>query len=97
MRDHKACMELINFYRSYTEQKNQDFRLWDEDDVVRLIEGPCEEGDFKIHYPQCWPQFLSEKNNPLKFLKSLRIVQVTTVVANGKVVRVKKKKRVNHD
>jgi hypothetical protein len=86
-------VELINLYRSYTERTDQDFRLWDEDNKVRVIEGPNEEGDFKIRSNEYSSAFLSEYDNPLKLLKSFRIVQFTTVVANGKVVPVKTKKK----
>jgi hypothetical protein len=97
MKYHKACVELINLYRSYIEREDQDFRLWDEDDKAHFIEGPNEEGAFKIRSGQYGFFFLSEMENPLKLLKSLRIVQFTTIVANGKVVPVKTKKRVNHE
>jgi len=96
MRDHKACMDLIDFYRSYTERKDGDFRLWSGNEEVSL-ETPDDQGDFRIQFGDEWPEFLSSFKDPLKELKRLRIVQVTTVVANGKVVPVKKKKRVNHE
>jgi hypothetical protein len=95
LENHKACMDLIDFYRSYTERKDGDFRLWNENEEVSF-DAPYDE-DFRIELGDNWPTPLRDFNNPLKLLKSLRIVQVTTVVANGKVVRVKAKKRVNHE
>jgi hypothetical protein len=92
MKNHKACMKLIDLYRLYTERKDQDFRLWNEDGDEVFLEGPDDEGDIKIQFNEGWPTFISEFKNPLKSLQSLRVVQVTTVVANGKVVSVKKQK-----
>lgn len=90
MRNHKSCMKLLDLYRSYLNRNDQDydhqFKLMEDEEEVYLAE-PDEEGDVKI----C-DLFLSEFDNPLEWLKSLRVVQVTTVVANGKVVPVKKQK-----
>jgi hypothetical protein len=88
MKNHKACLKLVELYSSYTDNDDQtydnNFRLWDENNHEITLGDPEEDGDVRINRYD-WPQFLSEFNDPLKWLKSLRIVRVTTIISDGKM------------
>ena len=100
MKHHKQCLELVDLYRSYTCRNNGhkkhhgEFRVWDKGDREVVFEEKNEE-DEDVKYYYCDSRFLdgdhwlSERDNPLQWLKSLEVVQVIRVVHRGKVVPVK--------
>ena len=105
MKNHKKCLELVDLYRSYTcrddghKKHHGDFKIWDRWDKteaeVVFYEKNEKDGDVKYYFRDSWAGFssgdhwLSEKDNPLQWLKSLEVVQVIPVVRRGKVVPVK--------
>jgi hypothetical protein len=81
-------MRLIDFYHSYTERKDQQFKLLSE--ANKEVRFSKHDGDVMIFDDAFDPRdkgygrWLSEVKNPVQWLKSLRVVQIITVVANGK-------------
>jgi hypothetical protein len=83
-----------------------DFRIWDKEQEAEVIfaEKNEEDGDVKFCFDEIpWPNprgwggpcgwnWLSEMDDPLRWLKSLEVVQVITVVHRGKTVPVKKQR-----
>ena len=102
MKHHKQCLELVDLYRSYTCRDNGhkkhhgEFRIWDKEDREVVFEEKNEDdGDVGYYFRNSVSGFLSgdhwlsERDNPLQWLKSLEVVQVIPVVHRGKVVPVK--------
>ena len=102
MKNHKKCLELVDLYRSYTcrddghKKHHGKFRIWNDTTKTEVVfyEKNEEDGDVKYYFRDSWAGFLSEhwlseRDSPLQWLKSLEVVQVIPVVRRGKVVPVK--------
>lgn len=102
MKHHKQCLELVDLYRSYTcrddghKKHHGNFRIWDKSENEVVFEEKNEkDGDVKYYFRNAWAGFvsgdhlLSERDNPLQWLKSLEVVQVITLVHRGKITPVK--------
>jgi len=103
MKNHKKCLELVDLYRSYTcrndghKKHHGKFRIWNDTTKTEVVFEKKNEadGDVKYYFRDSWAGFLSgdhwlsERDNPLQWLKRLEVVQVIPVVRRGKVVPVK--------